>query len=32
MNGHLSLASLSSHLRDLGRNLADCLACYANVH
>ena len=31
MSGNLSLASLSN-LRDLGRGLANCLACYATVY
>ncbi len=32
MSGNPFIASLSHDLRDLGRNLADCLACYANVY
>jgi hypothetical protein len=32
MSGNPSVASLSSDLRDFGRSLANCLACYATVY
>lgn len=32
MSGNPHIASLGNDLRDLGRSLAHCLACYANVY